>query len=78
MAPIRISSESFEPKDFKTPEEASNSIDLLYNRAELVDEKGVAYPNTASNLRSLTERGKEVTVRNQLSKEEIGTVREED
>jgi len=78
MAPIRMSSESFGPRDYDTPEEASESINLLYNSAELVDDKGVAHTNTPSNIRSLTESGREVTVRNQLSKEEIGTVRDEE
>jgi hypothetical protein len=73
-----MSSESFASRDYDTPEEASESINLLFNGAELVDEKGVAYSNTASNIEHLTESGREATVRNQLSKEEIGTVRNED
>jgi hypothetical protein len=73
-----MSSESFGSKDYETPEECSNSIDRLANRAELVDEMGNAHPNTPSNVSSLTESGREATVRDKVSKEEIGTLSEEE
>jgi hypothetical protein len=73
-----MSSEFFGPRDYDTPEEASENINLLYNSAELVDDKGMSHSNTPSNIRSLIESGREVTIRNQLSKEEIGTVRDEE
>ncbi|MDW5563434.1 MAG: hypothetical protein SA339_09430 [Methanomassiliicoccus sp.] len=78
MTPIRMSSEYFGTRDFETPEEASRSINRLDNRAELVDELGNTYSNTAPNIRFVTERRKEATIRDKVSKEEIGTIRGEE
>lgn len=61
-------------KDFETPEEASSHIYYLYRRAELVNEMGKEHLNTAPNIAAVTDGGRVATLRDMVTKEEIGTI----
>jgi hypothetical protein len=61
-------------KHFETPQEASSHIYYLYRRAELVDELGDEYANTAPNIAAVTDDGRVAALRDMVTKEEIGTI----
>jgi len=61
-------------KDFETPQEASSHIYYLYRRAELVNELGNEFANTAPNIAAVTDGGRVAALRDMVTKEEIGTI----
>ncbi|MDW5564293.1 MAG: hypothetical protein SA339_13845 [Methanomassiliicoccus sp.] len=61
-------------KDFETPQEASSHIYYLYRRAELVNDLGNEYANTAPNIAAVTDGGRVAALRDMVTKEEIGTI----
>ncbi|MDW5562637.1 MAG: hypothetical protein SA339_05360 [Methanomassiliicoccus sp.] len=75
VAQILVSILSFGPRDYDTPEEANEGIDLLSRYAELSDDGGKSFANTPAKLNLFTDDGWIATIRKQKPRELIGIVK---